>query len=87
MFLHVAYRPFQVPIRLHDKIKETRDPVVGLDFVKVNKLKFDFFVFLRKNRNVICASKLSHVVVSRSTLPYPTQKWSLTMSVISVETK
>ena len=26
---------FQVPIRLHDKIKETRDPVVGLDHVKV----------------------------------------------------
>lgn len=25
----------KVPVRLHDKIKETRDPVVGLDYVKV----------------------------------------------------
>ena len=41
---YVAYRPSQVPIRLHDKIKETRDPVVGLDFVKVNKLKFGPFL-------------------------------------------
>ena len=24
----------KVPIRLHDKIKETRDPVVGLYFIK-----------------------------------------------------
>ena len=44
ILFHVAYRPFQVPIRLHDKIKETRDPVVGLDFVKVNKLKFGPFL-------------------------------------------
>ena len=29
-----ASTKMKVPVRLHEKIKETRDPVVGLDFIR-----------------------------------------------------